>query len=101
MVIDVVGAKGGAGEALEQVILFVGSAIGADEANGVGAVGVENLLQLCGGGFRSFFPGDGIEFVAFAKQWLLDAFGMFGEIETEAAFHAEEIAVDARKVTIV
>src|SRR5882762_6921884 len=32
MVIDVVGAEGGAGQALEEIVLFVGGAVRADEA---------------------------------------------------------------------
>ena len=38
MVIDIVGAEGGAGQALEEVIFFVGSAVGANEADGVRAI---------------------------------------------------------------
>ena len=72
MVIDIVGAEGAAGEALEQVILFVGSAIGADEANGVSAIDEANVAQLGGCGESSFLPGNGEELVAFTKQWLLD-----------------------------
>ena len=101
MMIDVVGAKGRASEALEEIIFFVGSAIRTDEADRIGPVGVENLLQFCRGGFGSLFPGNGIEFVALADQGLLDAFGMLGEIEAEAAFYAKEIAVNAGEVAIV
>ncbi len=38
VMIDVVGTERGAGEALEEIVLFVRGAIGADEADGISAV---------------------------------------------------------------
>src|SRR5258707_11495378 len=38
MVIDIVGAERGPGEALEEIVFFVGGAVGADEAERVRAV---------------------------------------------------------------
>src|SRR5580693_3061144 len=101
MMIDVVGTKGRASEALEEIIFFVGSAVRTYEADRIRPVGVENLLQFGRGGFGSLFPRNRIEFVALANQRLLDAFGMFGEIEAKAAFYAEEIAVNAGEVAII
>src|SRR5260370_3625939 len=38
VVINVVGAKGRARQTLEEIVFLVGGAIGADEANGIGAI---------------------------------------------------------------
>jgi hypothetical protein len=57
--------------------------------------------QFSGSGLRGFFPGDGVELVAFAEQRLLDAILMRGEIEAEAALYAEEVLIDAGKVAVV
>ena len=46
MVVDVVGAEDGAGELLQQVGLFVGEAVGADDADGLAAAGVAELAEL-------------------------------------------------------
>jgi len=67
----------------------------------VAAVPGMNLLQFGGRSLRGFFPGNGIEFTAFAQQRLLDAFWMRGEIKSEAALHTQEFLVNAGKVTIV
>src|SRR6267142_1165135 len=101
MVIDVIGAEGGAGEALEEIVFFVGSAIRADEADGIGAVLGVNFFELGGGGLRGFFPGDGKELVALAQERLTDALFVLREIETEAAFYEQKIVVNAGKVAIV
>ncbi len=68
MMIDVVGAKRGARQALEQVIFFVGGAVRPDESDRIRTVDFDDLLQLGGRGLRGFFPGDGIELVTFANQ---------------------------------
>src|SRR5712672_4396834 len=44
MMIDVVGAEGGAGEALEEIVFFVGGAVRADEAERIRAVLGVNFL---------------------------------------------------------
>ena len=49
VVVDVVGAEDGAGELLQQVGLFVGEAVAADDADGAAAAGVAQLA-------RSFLP---------------------------------------------
>ena len=62
---------------------------------------VENLLEARGSGVGGFFPGNREEFRAATNHGLLDALGMLGEIETEAAFDAEKIFVDAGEVAVV
>src|SRR5882762_7563187 len=101
MVIDVIGAEGGAGETLEEIVFFVGSAIRADEADGIGAVLGVNFFELGGRGLRGFLPGDGKELVALAQERLPDALFVLREIETEAALDAQNIVVDAGEVAIV
>src|SRR3984893_1811656 len=101
VMVDVIGAEGGAGEALEEIVFLVGGAIGADETDRVGAILGVNFLQLGGGGLRGFFPRNGIKLVALSDHWLADALFMLREIETEAALDAEKITVDAGKVAVV
>src|SRR5262249_45820373 len=101
MVVDVIGAEGLPREALKEIVLFVGSAIRSDETNGIGTVEIADALELRCNGLCGFFPGGGIELVAFAHHRLLDSLGMMGEVEAEAAFDAEEVLVDAGEVTIV
>src|SRR5262249_21318082 len=101
MVVNVVRAEGDAREALEEIIFFVRSAVRTDKADGVGAVRVTNGFELRSGGLRCFFPGNRQELIALAYQRLLDTLRMFREIETEAAFHAKKIAIDAGEVAIV
>src|SRR5260221_2773 len=101
VVIDVGGAESFARKFLEKIIFFVRSAIRTDEADGVGAIFSVNRFQFCSGGLCGFFPGDWEELIALADHWLLDAIGVLGEIEAEAALDAEKIAVDAAHVAIV
>ena len=46
LVVDIVGVENGAREFLQQVIFFVGGAVGADDADGCAAARVANLLEL-------------------------------------------------------
>src|SRR6266852_1843355 len=101
VMIDVIGAESGAAQALEEIVFFVGGAVAADEADGIGPVGGVNFFQPGGSGLRGFFPGDGIELAVFAEQRLLDAFWMTGEIKAEAALHAEKILIDAGEVAVI
>src|SRR5262249_39481712 len=101
MMIDVVCAECDASEALEEVVFFVGSAVRADEADRICAVGVADGFEFCSGSLRSFFPRDGKQLIALANERLLDALGMLREVEAEAAFDAEEVAVDTAHVAII
>jgi hypothetical protein len=51
--------------------------------------------EFLGGDFERLRPGDRFELVARAEHRRLQAVGMLDEIECVAAFHAEELAVDA------
>src|ERR1700720_1359619 len=101
VMVDVIGAEGGAGEPLEEIVFLVGGAIGADETDRVGAIFGMNFFQLCRGSLCGFFPGNWIKLVALAHHRLADALFMLGKIEAKAAFHAEKITVDAGKVAVV
>ncbi len=46
MVVDVIGAEHGARELLQQVVLFVGGAVGTDHANGLRTAGQKNLSGI-------------------------------------------------------
>src|SRR5205823_6233945 len=70
VMVDVVGAKGRAGEMLQKIILFVRSAIRADEADRVLAARVVRGLQLSCGGFGGLFPRNGEKLVTLAQQRL-------------------------------
>ena len=56
LVVDVVGAENGAREFLQQVILFVGGAVGADDADGCAAARVANFFELAGGDADAHVP---------------------------------------------
>src|SRR6516225_12388277 len=99
--INVVGAEGRAGEALEQVVFLVCGAVRTDEADGLATVGSVKLFELCGRGLRGFFPGDREKLVCFPQQRLLETLRVPGEIETETALHTEEFLVDAGQVAVV
>src|ERR1700732_2160791 len=85
VMVEVIGAEGGAGETLEEIVFLVGGAIGADETDRVGAILGVNFLQLGGGGLRGFFPGNWVKLVALAHHRLADALFMLGEIEAKAS----------------
>src|SRR5262249_36631435 len=71
------------------------------EADRICAVGVADGFEFCSGSLRSFFPRDGKQLIALANERLLDALGMLREVEAEAAFDAEEVAVDTAHVAII
>ncbi len=56
LVIDVVGAENRAREFLQQVILFVGGAVGADDADGRAAARVANFFEFAGGDSEARAP---------------------------------------------
>jgi hypothetical protein len=102
VVVDVVGADDGAGELLEEVIFLVGGAVGADDADAVGTLGVAQLAEACAGEGECLFPGDWLEAaVGLAEQWGREALDAVGEVEAVAAFVAEEVAVHAALVAVV
>ena len=96
MVVDVVGAEDRAGELLEEVGLFVGDAVGADDADALAAALIAEFAERFADVVKGLLPGDGLEFaVRLANEGLGDAVGVVGEVEGVAAFVAEEVAVDA------
>ena len=99
VMINVVGAQSGASKAVQQIVLFVGGAIGADHAEGIRAALVAHLFQLVGDGFQRFFPTGRLEFAILAHQRLADALGVAGEVKAEAALGAKKLAVDSRIVS--
>ena len=101
-VVDVVGFEHRARELLQQVVFFVGGAVGADDADGCAAARVANLFELAGGEADRVFPGGGFELaVCVADERLRKAVGAVNEVEAEAALGAEEVAVDAALVAVV
>ena len=61
LVVDVVGAEHRARELLQQVVLFVGGAVGADDADGRAALAVANFFQLGCGEAQRVLPGGGFQ----------------------------------------
>ena len=102
LVVDVVGLEHRARELLQQVILFVGGAVGADDADGRAAARVANLLQFAGGNAKRVLPRGRFELAGrIANQRLRQAVGALDKVETEAALGAEEVVIDAALVAIV
>ncbi len=99
--IDVVGAERGAREAIQQIVFFVGGVIRANHADGRGAVHVAHLFEAARNFFERVFPTRRFEFAVAANERLADSFRIVREIEAEAAFAAEELAIDAGMVAII
>ena len=100
--IDVVGAENRARKLLQQVVLFVGGPVGADDADGRAALAVADFFQLAGGQAQRMFPGRGFQLAfGIAHQRLGQALGAVDKVEAEAALGAEKVAVDAALVAVV
>ena len=99
--IDVIRSKRHARQLLQQVVLFIRSAVRANEPNRILAARVMNRFQLGRSGLRSFFPRNGKQLVALAQQRLPDALRMLREIKAKAPLHAQEILVDAAQVAVI
>src|SRR5204862_1142848 len=79
---------------LQQMILFIRSAVRADETNRVFAAGIVDCLQHGRRGLRCFFPRYGIKLGTFANHRLADALGVPGEIKSKPPLHTKKISVD-------
>ena len=102
VVVDVVGAQHRAGEFLQQVVFFVGGAIGAENTDGLAALAIADFAQLAAGVRQGLLPTDFRKFtVGLAHERLGQAVGVVGEVERVAALDAQEVAVDAALVAVV
>jgi hypothetical protein len=102
VMVDIVGAEHGACELLQQIVLFVGSAVGADDANCARALGIAHFLQLLRRMLERELPRRGGEAtVCLADERLGKAVGMIGEVEGVAPLDAEEIFVDTALIAVV
>ncbi len=102
LVVDIVGAKNRPRKLLQQVVLFVRGAVGADDAYRRTAARVANLLQLSSGNANGMLPCGGLELaLRISDERLRKPVGALDEVESEAALGAKEIAVDAALVAIV
>ena len=101
VVVDVVGADHRAGELLEEVVLLVGGAVGADDADAVGAAVLAEVAKFVAGEVEGFVPADGRELAVFADERGGESLDVVGEVEGVAALVAEEVAVHAGLVAIV
>src|SRR5262249_53113140 len=88
-------------ELLQEIVLFVGGAGGADDADGGAALRVADLLQAIGSSGERFFPTDGDETTVLADQRLAQSVFVGGEVEGVGSLDAEEVAVDAALIAIV
>src|SRR6266567_5786149 len=61
LVVDVVGLKHGARELLEEIIFFVGGAVGAENADCLSALAIANGFELGAGEAECILPGGGLE----------------------------------------
>src|ERR1700694_1801206 len=101
MVVKIVRSKRDASEAIEQVILFVRCVVRTDDADSCGAVRIVHLFEPPRDLLECIFPAGWLELPVAANERLADALGMMREVKCEAAFGAEEFAVDSRVVTII
>ena len=101
VMVDVVGLQHHARELLQQVILFVGGAVRADDADRLPAMLLASFLEALSDQLKRLFPGGWRQLPILANQRLGQAVFVIGEIESVAALDAEEIAVDAALVAIV
>src|SRR5271169_6841466 len=89
VMIDIVRSKRGPCQPLEQIVLFIRSAVRTDKANRIFAACIVNLFESRRGGLRSLFPRNGIKSVAFAYQRLANPLRVLGEIKAEAPLDAK------------
>src|SRR5207245_8153830 len=101
MMVDVVRSKGGARQLLQQIVLFIRSAVRADETDRVFAAGIVDALQHRRRGLRGFLPRCGTKLAALANHWLPDALGVSGEIKSKPPLYAKKISVDPAQVAVV
>ena len=100
--VDVVRAENGAGELLEEVGLFVGDAVRADDTDGFAAAGVAAFAELLADVVERDLPANGLELaVRLANQRLGDAGLVVGKVEGVAALVAEKVPVHAALVAVV
>src|SRR5450631_800753 len=95
VVVDVVGAEHGAGEFLQEVVFFVGGAVGAENSYGLAALDIADFAQLAAGVRQGLLPTDFCEFAVWlADERLGQAVGVVGKVKSIAAFDAQEVTVD-------
>ena len=99
MMIDVVGAQSLPRKLRQEKILFVGGAIRSDHAKL--AVARLGLAELGRDYFERLGPGNRLVTFFGAHHGRLQAVRVLSEIESVAAFHAEELIVDAAAVAVV
>src|SRR5205807_2469393 len=99
--VNIVGAKDSAREFLQQVIFFVGGAVGADDADGPATLAVTNLLEPVARMFQGLFPGCRNKFSIFADQGLAEPCGMIKKVESVTALDTEKVAIDSAFVAII
>ena len=100
--VDVVGLQHRPRKLLQQVVLFVGGLVGADDADRRAALAVANLLELAGGQTQRVLPGGRLQLaLRVAHQRLGQPLGAFDKVEAETALGAEKVAVDAALVAVV
>src|SRR6185312_1539024 len=88
-------------ELLQQVILFVGSAVRAHDPDCLPAMLLARFLEALPDQFKRLFPGGRRQLPILANQRLGQTVITVSEIESVAALDAKEIAVDATLVAIV
>ncbi len=102
VMVNIVGADHHPRKLLQQIVLFVGGAVGADDAERFAATLLANLFEAFADVLDCVFPADGLELtILLPDQGLGEAVGAVYEIESEAALDAEEVAVDPALVAIV
>ena len=100
MMIDVVCPQHQARELLQQVVLFVGGAIRADDANR-GRPSWSGLLELVAISSNACSQVAGTNLPSRLISGCRQALGIVREVEGVAALHTKEVAVDAALVAIV
>src|ERR1700694_2058960 len=101
MVIDVVGSQHRPRKLLQQVVLFISGAVGADHANGVAAFGIQNPTQALACVLNRLFPGCGSQLAVATDQGLADAVFVVEKVKSVTALDAEKVAIHPALVAVV
>src|SRR5258708_2006694 len=101
VMVNVIGAQDRSRKLLEQVVFFIGGAVGADHTNGLAAFGIQDFTQALADVGDSLFPCCGDQFAVASYQRVADTIFVIKEIEGIAALDAEKLAVDSALVAVV
>ena len=101
MVIEIIGPQHGASKAAQQIIFFVGRAIGSDHGDGRRAVLLHHVFEAGDGQFQCLFPGACFLLAVLADERRGQPLFMIDKVPAKAALDAKKFAIEARVIPIV